>query len=129
MDFSKMKKKKENRVKKEKKVGVETVKKRLEIILRVFYQKIWWVVRVNSCTVYTLGRREEEWVKERKGRKEERGREQRKSTWWEEKGKERERTSVNVVNTVSGEKRGRKGKEEGEKGKKKERKGREGVYT
>ena len=28
MDFSKMKKKKENRVKKEKKVGVETVKKR-----------------------------------------------------------------------------------------------------
>ena len=37
MDFSKMKKKKENRVKKEKKVGVETVKKRLEIILRVFY--------------------------------------------------------------------------------------------
>ena len=28
MDFSKMKKKKENRVKKEKKVGVETVKKK-----------------------------------------------------------------------------------------------------
>ena len=29
MDFSKMKKKKENRVKKEKKVGVETVKKKI----------------------------------------------------------------------------------------------------
>ena len=39
------------------KVGVETVKKRLEIILRVFYQKRWWVVRVNSCTVYTVGLR------------------------------------------------------------------------